>query len=333
MQLPSLDSIELNGKRVIVRGDLDVELRSGDEPRRLKVIIDTVNKIFDCGANQVTIAGHRGRPEGKRVEELSTRNLIEYFSTKLNRELDFVEDVNNYYESEKPVRLLENLRFWEGEEINSQEFAHKLAEFGDYYINEAFGNSHRIHASMVALPTLLPHAIGYQLEEEIVHLSKVLNNPVRPFVLVISGLKEDKAKYVDRFKDIADKVLVGGRLPEYFGDDYSEPKVQLARLLPDKEDITMHYIEHFEGEVRRAKTIVVSGPIGRFEDEGHRQGTERVFSAVANSEAYTVAGGGDTEAALSMFGLADKIDWISTGGGAMLEYLATGTLPALEALK
>lgn len=333
MNILNIDSLDLNDRRVLVRGDLDVDIKEGEEPKRIETLLSTINKCFEKGARQVVIIGHRGRPEGNRVEELSNKVLVEYFSTKLNQEVEFVEDVYNYFDSDKKVRLLENLRFWPGEEENSEDFSKAVSIWGDVYVNDAFGSSHREHASIVGIPTLLPHGAGLQLYSEVEHLSRVLENPARPLVFIISGLKEDKAKYVDVFKDIADKVLVGGRLPEFFGDDYNEPKVQLARLMPDKEDITMHYIEHFEGEVKRAKTVVISGPIGKFEDEGHDQGTKRVFAAVAESDCYSVAGGGDTEAALEKFGVKDKIDWVSTGGGAMLEFLAKGMLPGIEALK
>lgn len=328
MNLPTIESLDLSGKRVVVRGDLDANAGS----KRLAVLVKTISTIFDKGARQVVIMGHRGRPDGTNNQEFSMRVLVDYFSVNLNQEVEFVEDVNNYYDSDKKVRLLENLRFWPGEEENSDEFARALATWGDVYVNEAFGNSHRAHASMVGLPKILPSAAGLQVVAEAEHLSRVLDNPARPLVFMISGVKEDKAKYIDKFKDMADKVLVGGRLPMYLGDEYSDPKVQLARLTPDREDITIHYMEHFEGEIKRAGTVVVSGPVGKFEDEGHRQGTARVFRAIAESDCYTVAGGGDTEVALEMLGLKEKIEWISTGGGAMLEFLASKTLPAIEAL-
>jgi phosphoglycerate kinase len=328
MQIPSIGSIDLNEKRVLVRGDLDGE----PESKRLEVLVETINKILDKNAKQVVIMGSRGRPEGKKVDELSNKILVDYFSEKLNREIEFIENVEENRESEKRVLLLENLRFWEGENNSDEEFAKKLSAWGDVYINESFGMSHRVQASIVGVPKLLPHAAGVHFISEVEHLSKVLENPERPLVFLISGIKEDKAAYVDRFKEIADKVLVGGRLPVFFDDYYEDPKVQIARLMPDKEDITMKYIEHFEGEIKRAKTVVVSGPVGKYEDEGHRQGTERVFKAVAEAGCYSVAGGGDTEAALEFFNLKDKIDWISTGGGAMLEFLDKGTLPGIEAL-
>ena len=156
MILPTIGSLDLNNKRALVRGDVDVGIKEDNVSKRLEVLIETINIIFEKGARQVTICGHHGRPDGKRVDELSNKFLIDYFSSKLNSEVEFIEDVNNYFDSGKRIRLLENLRFWEGEEKNDEEFAHKLATFGDVYINEAFGNSHREHASMVGLPGLLP---------------------------------------------------------------------------------------------------------------------------------------------------------------------------------
>jgi phosphoglycerate kinase len=337
LQIPNIDSLDLTGKRVLVRGDLDIDIKPGEEPERLEALVQTLKVVLEKNPKQIAIIGHRGRPASAEApsgkpEGLSIKPLVSYFQEKLNSEIEFVEDPENYYESDKKIRLLENLRFWPGEEANSEDFARRLAAFGDIYINEAFGNSHREHASMVMLPKLLPHAAGVQLMKEIENLSKILENPARPLVFIISGVKEDKIKYIDKFKTIADKVLVGGRLPKFLGDEYADPKVVVARLMPDNEDITMHYIEHFEGEVKRAKTVVVSGPLGKFEEEGHRQGTERVFKAVADSNCFSVAGGGDTEEALELLGLEDKIDWVSTGGGAMLEFLSEGTLPGIKAL-
>lgn len=338
LQLTSLDSADLTGKRVLVRGDLDVDIKEGENPERLETLLPTLQKILEKGARQIVICGHKGRPEGKRAEELSLKPLTDYFSNKLSDEVEFVDNIENYFDSDLPaqagkkVRLLENLRFWPGEKENSEDFAGKLSSWGDFYVNEAFGSSHRQHASIVGVPKVLPHAAGLRLSAEIEHLSKVLETPQRPLVFLISGIKEDKLKYIDVFKQTADKVLVGGRLPGLLGDEYKDPKVEVARLVQDKEDITIHSVEHFEGEVKRAKTVVVSGPMGKFEDPGHRQGTERVLRAVAESECYSVAGGGDTEEALSLLGLKDKFDWVSTGGGAMLEFLANKTLPGLEVL-
>jgi len=137
---------------------------------------------------------------------------------------------------------------------------------------------------------------------------------------------------VEGLAKISDKLMVAGRLPEYLEDAKLGPKVFVSRLTPDKEDITIHSIEAIEAELEKAKTIVIGGPMGKFEDEGHRLGTKRVFEAAAKANAFKLVGGGDTADALETLGLTDKFDWLSTGGGAMLEYLVNGTLPGVEAL-
>ena len=167
-----------------------------------------------------------------------------------------------------------------------------------------------------------------------------------PVIFVISGLKKDKLDYIQKLANLADKVLVGGRLPEYLETASSEEstsevtqggssdggRVVVARLNPDKEDITIRSIENFETEITQAGTIVLAGVLGKYEEEGHRLGTERIFAAVANSKAYKVVGGGDSVVAVYMLGLSDRFDWVSVGGGAMLEYLVAGTLPGIEVL-
>jgi len=339
MNIPRLENYELEGKKVVVRGDLD--LPEGDFAR-----LEKSKKTYEYLLSQkakVIVVGHRGRPEGKTDDNLSLAPIAKNLQGVLGKSVKFVFDivgheaeveVGNLKEGE--ILMLENLRFDARESFDpaqdagAEGFARKLASFGDFYVNECFSSSHRNHASFVGIPKLLPHAAGIRFAREIEKLSKVLQNPKRPIVLVLGGLKEGKLKYLDSFTKIADKVLVGGRLPEFLQN--IDHKLIVADLTADKEDMTVRSIELFEAEIAKAGTVVVSGPLGKFEDEGHRLGTERVFKAIIASDAYKVAGGGDTEAAISMFGLEEKFDWISVGGGAMLEFLANGTLPGIEAL-
>jgi 3-phosphoglycerate kinase len=336
MNLPSLKDVNVSGKRVIVRMDFDVP--EGDFTR-IESSKETVDYLLSQNAKLILI-GHKGRPEGVRNESLSLGNLVEPIERIIGREVRFVGDIvgedsknssGNLKEGE--IILLENLRFDKREEENDEEFASQLASLGEVYVNEAFATSHREHVSFVRLPKLLPHVAGFRFIKEIEHLSKIIDNPERPLIFLISGIKKDKLEMIERIKGLADKVLVGGRLPEYMSEDNQDEKVEIARLLPDKEDITIHSIEKFADEISRAKTLVLAGVVGKYEEEGHRQGTQAVFEKVAESNAYKVAGGGDTEAALTMFNLTNKFDWISVGGGAMLEFLAKGTLPGIEALR
>lgn len=341
--LPSIDSIDVSGKTVFVRVSLDVPLDNGHitDTTRLEASLATIQKLKERDAKRIIVAGHMGRPNGEFDPSLSTKNVIEWYKQALQEDVYFIpfnnkESLHSYpilikHEPHR-VFLLENLRFWEGEEENSEEFVDALDSLAEVYINDCFDTSHREHASIVGLPKTMPSAFGVNFIEEYNHLSRVIDDPTRPVVAILSGVKEDKLEYLDSFYELADKVLIAGRLPEYLGEEYSHPKAVMAHLIQDKEDITLHSVEHFETELRKAKTIIVSGPMGKFEEEGHRQGTQRVFEAVAANEiAFKLAGGGNTNEAIEMLGIRDKFDWISTAGGAMLEFLANKTLPGIEA--
>ena len=282
---------------------------------RLKTLIPTLDYIKEKGG-RIILIGHRGRPGGKVEESLSLRPFLEIFKR---------------WDAE----VLENLRFDSREESNDEGFAKELAAKADVFVNEAFGASHRQHASIVGLPKFLPHCSGLHFADEVKNLSRVIEDPKRPVVAIISGVKDDKLTYIEDFKKFADKILIGGRLPEYIHDTSAwrkDEKIIVANFIADKEDITIHTIEVFNKEVAEAQTVVLSGPLGKFEEDGHRQGTLCVFKAVVDSDAFKVAGGGDTISAINLLGFNDKFDWISVGGGAMLEFLAKGTLPGIEAL-
>ncbi len=315
--------------------DLDVD----DDYTRLEFAEETLDYLVSKKA-RVIIIGHKGRPEGERMPELSLERLAPVLSGVVGEKVDFIHD-NAGYEVEKRVKmlsegnllLLENLRFDKGEESNDEKFARDIASLGEIYVNESFAVSHREHASIVGIPKLLPHAAGFRLQKEVENLSRVLESPNRPVVLVVGGIKKDKIDYIHNFTKIADKILVGGRLPLFYPDGSPDPKkIILGQLIPDQQDLTMRSIERFKEEIAGAGTLVVAGVPGKYEDEGHRQGTEEVFKAIAGSTAFKLAGGGDAEAAISYFGLNDKFDWISVGGGACLDFLSKGTLPGIEAL-
>lgn len=348
MDLPKLQDLDVANKKVILRGDLDVD-NPTEEDIRLIAVAETVGYLSRKDA-KVIVIGHRGRPEGKIDNRFSLKPVCEVLQKILGKDINFVYDLVGAESHDvcskiqrAQVVCLENLRFDPGEESNDPEFAKKLASLGDCFVNEAFASSHREHASIVSLPKLLPHAVGLRFEKEVENLSKVFDPSAgsglrHPIVFILSGLKKDKLDYVKSFEDLADKILIGGRLPEFLGDAALESvrtqngKVIVGNLVMDKEDITINTTEKFVQEIDKAKTIVVSGPLGKFEDEGHRQGTSGVFNAVVSSSAFKVAGGGDTEQAIRMLAISDKFDWISVGGGAMLEFLSKHTIPGIEAL-
>lgn len=321
MNLPKVSDLDIVGKRVLLRLDLDV----GTDISRIESAKETLNFLVENSAKTIII-GHKGRPEGTRIESLSLKGLTPVLSNLIGQEVIF--------EGEGNIVLKENLRFDPGEEKNDETFAKELASLGQFYVNEAFAVSHRPHASIVGVPKYLPHAPGFRFIEEVANLSKVTESPKRPVIVLISGIKEDKVEMAKALAEKVDKVLVGGKLPKYFGERNPNPeKLMIADLTFDGFDITLNSSERFKTEIAKAGTIVLAGVLGKYEEEGYRQGTKEVFRAVSQASAYKVAGGGDTEAALTMLGLTKKFDWISVGGGAMLEFLASGTLPGIEALK
>ncbi|MBU0572776.1 phosphoglycerate kinase [Patescibacteria group bacterium] len=324
MNLPKIEDLDFQDKKVLLRADLDIDVPK-DGIGRLEALLPTL-KILTQKAAKITIIGHKGRPEGRELKELSLDTVSVALEKLLVQEWG-EEKVKNI-----DLEVSENLRFDSGEVENNEHYAEDLAEDCDVYINEAFAASHRKHASIIRLPELLPSAAGLRFIEEVENLEKVLKDPKRPVLLIIGGIKKDKLDYLEDFKKFADKILIGGRLPEYMPEEINDKKLLVAKLIMDKEDITIHAIEKFEEEISKAGTIVVAGPMGKCEEEGHMMGTKRVFKAIADSQAYKLAGGGETQKTISILGLTEKFDWISVGGGASLEFLAKGTLPGIEAL-
>ncbi len=343
MGLRTIADFDFSGKRILLRGDLDVSYKDGQvvDPKRLNILCETIIKLSALSPSKIVILGHLGRPEGVFKEELSLANVAAYLSSKLIKSIKlipfspsekFYRVLNEVQKAKEQIVMIENLRFWPQEEGNSEAFANEVASMGDIFVNEAFAASHREHASIVTLPKLINSCVGIRFEKEIENLNKVLLKPQKPVVAFISGVKEDKLAYIEDLKRFCDQIFIGGRLPLFLDEDLVDPMLFVAKLNQDKEDITLKSIESFEEAAARAGTLIISGPIGKYEEEGHRLGTKRVFEAVSKSRAFKVAGGGDTIGAIDLLGLTGSFDWISLGGGAMLEFLAKGTLPGIDVL-
>lgn len=353
MDLPKITDVDVKEKKVIVRGDLDVS-KISENDIRLQRLVPTLKFLLDNNA-RVILIGHRGRPDGKINNEFSLKPVSDILEKMLNTKINFVYDIvgeEANVEANKlqngQLMMLENLRFDSREETNDPEFVKKLAFLGDVYsegassayVNEAFSVSHREHASIVGIPKHIPHFAGINLANEVENLNKVFE-PVRPLVILISGIKKDKLEMVEPLSKLADKVLVGGRLPELMGDKGLESvrlqdeksKLVIGNLITDKEDVTLNTIVRFKEEIAKAKTIVLAGVLGKYEDEGHSQGTKEIFSAIAASNSFKIVGGGDSLTAIEKYDLTNKFDWVSVGGGAMLEFLTNKTLVGIEALQ
>jgi phosphoglycerate kinase len=312
----------LPGTKVFVRVDFNVPIEKGviKEAYRLEASLPTLKYIVEKKGIPV-IAGHIGEPHGITSDELSTKQLASYYDAHLGK---------GTYE------LLENLRFSLGEEQNSESYARDLAEGCQIYVNEGFSVSHRKHASIVGMPLFLPSFAGFRLQQEIENLTKLITAPQHPFTAVIGGAKlESKKPTVNKFLDVADNVLLGGKL----GTDWKEEVPQKLHLpedsVEDNMDIGSKTINAYSAIIAQSKTILWAGPVGVYEKDEYFTGTKQLAISIANQTkagAFTVIGGGDTIAAIDKAGLLDQYSFVSTGGGAMLEFLVEGTLPGIEAL-
>ncbi len=397
----SVSDLDVSGKRVLVRVDFNVPVEDRDgvavitDDTRIKESLPTINLLREKGAKVILMA-HFGRPKGKPNPKYSLRLVGDHLHTLINHPVAFSHDVigevpEKIIAAMHPgdVTLLENVRFHAEEEANDPGFAKSLAALGDVYVNDAFGAAHRAHASTEGVARLMSKAAaGLLMQKELTFLHDELENPARPFVVILGGAKvSDKIKVIDRLLDKADAILIGGGMAYTFafadgksvGDSLCErDKADLARsavakakargvklLLPvdnlitekldfdaktispgkitdagegipdgwEGVDIGPKTVELFATEIAGAKTIVWNGPMGVFEIADCAKGTFAIAEAIAaNAGCQSIIGGGDSVKAVKKAGYADKVSFISTGGGASLELLEGKTLPGVAAL-
>lgn len=328
---------KFTGKTALVRTNFDVPINQGhvEDTTRIEDAVNTIKLLRQNNCRVILIA-HAGRPEGRFDQESSLQPIVPILESLLQEKVSFAPYQLNYTQitlPEEPIVLIDNLRFWPQEETNDPAFVTHLASLADFYVNEAFAVCHRKHASIVGLPTKLPAYAGLALFNEISALAKVRINPERPLVAVLGGAKmETKLPLVDAFSTVADHILVGGKIAVMLQDKPLPANVVLAKLTPDTKDIDEASARQFAEIIMQAKTVIMNGTMGVFEEPEHQLGTQIVAQAVDQSPAYTLIGGGDTETALTKFNLEQGIDHISTGGGAMLTFLVEGKLDGVTAL-
>jgi phosphoglycerate kinase len=346
MRLPrSVRDADVAGKIVLVRADLNVPLEDARvaDDTRIRASLPTLELLLERRAAGLRVCSHLGRP---KTEEDRAKYAMAPVAARLRELLP-----------DDRVQVLENTRFDEGETKNDERFAHELAEGCDIYVNDAFGSAHRAHASTEAVAHLLPAYAGLLLLAELEHLGRLLGDVERPFVLVAGGAKvEDKLGVLRHLGGRADAVLIGGKMAEElrvdnpldFHVDLPVDILAAAEFAADAESRTCAYDDLPEGWLgldigpqtaarfgeilRRAGTIFWNGPMGVFEWSGFASGTRAVAQAVADAEAYSVVGGGDSVRALNELGLAGRVSWVSTGGGASLEFLEGKELPGVAAI-
>ena len=359
INLPSVKDIDVKGKRVLLRVDFNVLFSDGkvEDLYRIKGTIPTIEYLSQKGA-KVVIISHLS--EGKNGSLASVAKYLN--SIEKSFPLGFIKatDLNLMAERLKNMKegdavMLENIRLQAGEEQNDENFARRLAELGDIYVNEAFSVSHRRHASIVGIPKYLPSYAGFLFEEEVNGLQSAFS-PEHPFLLLLGGVKaETKLGVIDRFLDIADKIFIGGALANNFlqakgvdiGSSVLSENVPVGKYISNEKiyfppdvrkkngkiyDIGEKAVKEILSLVQEAKFILWSGPMGNIEEGDFDKGTKIIAEAIAESGAKTVIGGGDTVAVLNEMGILDKFSFVSTAGGAMLEFLASGTLPGIEAI-
>lgn len=394
MAIKTIKDVNLAGKRVFVRCDFNVPLTDGmiSDDSRIVAALPTIQHLVGQGA-RVILASHLGRPKGERNAKYSLAPVAEDLATKLGQPVTFIEDcIGAEVEAEVAkmgdgdIVLLENVRFYAGEEKNDSEFAAALAKLADAFVNDAFGTAHRAHASTAGVAAhLSPNVCGFLIEKELAYLGDKTANPERPFTVILGGAKvSDKIKVIDALLEKADTIIIGGAMAYTFalaegrtvGESLSEPdfiataKAALQKaqekgvkfLLPvdnlavkdldfgagtvgeaqffegnipngwEGVDIGPKSIELFKAEVATAKTVLWNGPMGIFEIDACNQGTFAVAKTIAESEGISIIGGGDSVKAIKMSGYSDKVTFMSTGGGASLEFLEGKELPGVAAL-
>lgn len=342
INLPVINPEVIQNKKVFLRLDLDVPRSEHGftDTTRIDAGFPTLEYLLK-GAAEVVIGSHFGRPSGYE-EDLSLRGIGMAISARLESSDSFKEEEKDGLKQfilSPRVTLLENLRFYKEEESNDPDFAKKLSLLADVYVNEAFAVCHRNHASVVGIPELLPHYAGFRLQKEVQELSKVMENPARPLVIIIGGAKiETKLPLVNKMLEVADKVLVGGEIAAEINNfEKPNPKLVVAQVTPQGTDVTTESIQNFSKEINTALTIVWNGPMGEISKEVNKTllsevGTKEIAFLISGSSAHTIVGGGDTIGFLNKHGLLHNFSFVSTGGGAMLSFLSGEKLPGLEAL-
>lgn len=330
-----------------MRADFNVGIVDGkvQEKFKLEACKETVDYLLAQEGARVALCSHLGRPKGKVDMKFSLVQIREVLEEVLGRKVVFVDDCvgEKVAEaiariSENEVLLLENVRFYDGEEKNDDGFSEKLAANFDVFVNEAFSVCHRDQSSVTGVTKFLPSFAGFWLQKEVDNLENALKNPMHPAVAIIGGAKiETKLPLIQKFERVYDNVLVGGMIANEALDQKMEfsDNVVLPIDFADKQrrDIGEKTVEKFKKIISGAKTVIWNGPLGKFEEKPFDKSTREILAIVAESGAHSLVGGGESVQTLEENGLMEKISFVSTGGGAMLEYMSGNEMPGIESLE
>lgn len=395
-EIKTVDDINFKGRKALIRVDfnvpLDDEFKVTDDTR-ITSAMKTVKKILTDGGAAILMS-HLGRPKGGPEDKFSLKHIVQELQNAVGTEVKFAADCIGEEAArmaeglkEGEVLLLENLRFYKEEEKGDEEFAEKLAQLGDIYVNDAFGTAHRAHASTAVIAQFFDEKVaGYLMQSELENADKVIKNPNKPYTAVMGGAKiSDKILIIDKLLDRVDNLIIGGGMSYTFakaqggeiGDSLLEAdKMDLALQLIEKAkkngvklilpvdtitskafandadqgtalsgqipegwmglDIGPESRKLFADVIKNSQTVLWNGPMGVFEMSSFEGGTKSVAEAVVEATqngAFTLIGGGDSAAAINKFGYGDKVSYVSTGGGALLEHMEGKILPGVKALE
>ncbi len=393
----TMNSFDFAGKKAIIRVDFNVPLNSSFEitdDSRIRAAIPTIKKILKDGGS-VILMSHLGRPKEGPTDKYSLRHLLPDLKEKLGINIEFApdcigEEAQAKAKALKPgeVLLLENLRFYKNEEKGDPEFAKKLADLADIYVNDAFGTAHRAHASTTVIAQFFPGKclFGYIMDNEVSSIDKVMLNPKKPFTAILGGAKvSTKITIIENLLGKVDNLIIGGGMTYTFikamggqvGNSLvEEDLLEMAKNVMEKArekgvnfylpidgvnadkfdndaatkvspidqvpegwmglDIAEGTIRKFSEVIENSKTILWNGPMGVFEMPNFQKGTVEIAKAIARATengAFSLVGGGDSVAALNQFHMTDKVSYVSTGGGALLEYIEGQVLPGIKAIR
>ncbi|MEI7764954.1 MAG: phosphoglycerate kinase [bacterium] len=378
--MKSIKSIKsTKGKIILLRAGFDVPIENGKvvDSNRIEALLPTIKYLIKKGP--LVIMSHQGRPKGKRDMNFTQKPIVPVLEKLLKIKVKFADScigdetekiVKNLKKGE--VLLLENLRFEAGEEGNDPIFAKKLASLGDIYVDDAFPNAHRKHASIVGVPKYLPKFAGFQFLEEVKYLSLVSKKTKHPFLLILGGVKfETRLPIIKRYLKIADNIFIGGALAnQVFKEEgfetgislVEEKNYNLPKLIKNKKiilptdvlvlggtktrvtsptgvekneniiDMGIESIKELEEKIKKAKMILWNGPLGKSSTKLDIA-TGKIIHAIAKTKAISIIGGGDTGEVVAKMKMEKKFTFVSTGGGATLDFLANGTLPGIKALE
>jgi len=383
----TIRDVDVSGKKVLVREDLNVPLKAGEvgDDTRILAALPTINYLVEQNAAVIVIS-HLGRPGGERKEELSLKPVADYLATLLDNKVSFVPDCIGDEAQEAvqslqagEVLVLENTRFHPGEKTNDPQFSQELAALADLFVNDAFGTSHRSHASNVGVSNHLPTVAGFLIEKELEYLGNAIENPSRPFTAILGGAKvSGKISVIRNLIEKVDHILIGGGMAntffasqgikmgkslveedvlsladdllqsagdklilpvdfvigEQFANEAEKKIIEVGNVPADwmVMDIGPESLKLFKRIINKSKTIVWNGPMGVFEFPKFSSGTFELAKMIAESQAVSIIGGGDSAAAVKQAGLSASITHVSTGGGASLQMLEGSPLPGLEAI-